>query len=266
MRALTWLHEHSRHPTTSRLKRYGDFVTSYDLIKAVAILLMVIDHFGYFFFPEQLPLRLIGRGSAPLFFFLIGYSNSQRINWAWPIYGAVLTLISYFNFHQYMLNILINFFCIRLILIGWTQWQKKHPLDFSWLLLAGLYIVLFMISIFAYQYLEYGGEGLMFAITGLLARQKHPALDIWFALNLFTYYVMQNLVFGFYKHPPMNFLFFFILGMQGIVFCTFKNAKFEWSNPFRVVTQILARYSLEFYAIHLLFFELLILFATLVMR
>lgn len=52
-------------------------------LKLLAVVLMVIDHIGYFLMPSNLILRIIGRLSFPLFAFLIvkGYkytSNSKR--------------------------------------------------------------------------------------------------------------------------------------------------------------------------------------------
>jgi hypothetical protein len=49
------------------------------MIKWLAVLLMVVDHVGFFLFPEQIILRAIGRLSFPLFAFLIanGYQYTK---------------------------------------------------------------------------------------------------------------------------------------------------------------------------------------------
>ncbi len=49
------------------------------MIKWLAVLLMVVDHVGYFLFPDQIILRMIGRLSFPLFAFLIanGYQYTR---------------------------------------------------------------------------------------------------------------------------------------------------------------------------------------------
>ena len=39
----------------------------YDYLKIVAIFTMIIDHIGYFFAPEIIELRLIGRVAFPIF-------------------------------------------------------------------------------------------------------------------------------------------------------------------------------------------------------
>ena len=48
----------------------------YDRLKVLAVITMIIDHLGYYIFPEDLYLRLIGRIAFPIFLFLVGfYSN-----------------------------------------------------------------------------------------------------------------------------------------------------------------------------------------------
>ena len=62
----------------------------YDFFKFVAILVMIIDHVGKYFLPEIEILRVIGRVAAPLFFFLVGYSKSQRLEHKILIYAVLL--------------------------------------------------------------------------------------------------------------------------------------------------------------------------------
>ena len=50
-----------------------------DILKIIAILTMTIDHFGYIFTPSfEVPLRLIGRISFPIFAFLLAYNLTQK--------------------------------------------------------------------------------------------------------------------------------------------------------------------------------------------
>src|SRR5690606_7271929 len=64
----------------AKLHRYGPHLTSHDVVKLVAILLMFIDHIGFFFAPDQLWWRAVGRMSFPLFFFLAGYARPGRMD------------------------------------------------------------------------------------------------------------------------------------------------------------------------------------------
>ena len=62
----------------SVLIRYGKQVNSHDLLKVLGTLLMVIDHVGMYLYPEQIYLRIIGRGAAPLFFFATGSGKQHN--------------------------------------------------------------------------------------------------------------------------------------------------------------------------------------------
>jgi hypothetical protein len=66
-------------------------------LKLIAVILMVIDHIGYFLFPSNMILRIIGRLSFPLFAFLIakGYkytSNPKRFFMRLFIFANIIQL------------------------------------------------------------------------------------------------------------------------------------------------------------------------------
>lgn len=54
-------------------------VTSYDLLKCAAVIIMVIDHVGFYFYPENLWFRAVGRIGFPVWFFLVGYARGRDI-------------------------------------------------------------------------------------------------------------------------------------------------------------------------------------------
>ncbi len=109
-------------------------------IKLIAALLMVVDHVGVVFFPDQLAFRYIGRLSFPLFAWLIGQGekytkdfNSYLIRLAvgagisQPLYYAL------FNFTN--LNILVT------LLIGLLAIRIGKLVSFKyliWLTFAGV--------------------------------------------------------------------------------------------------------------------------------
>ncbi|WP_375327482.1 TraX family protein [Candidatus Tisiphia endosymbiont of Nemotelus uliginosus] len=45
-----------------------------DFLKTVAILTMLIDHLGYYFFTEYQSMRCVGCFSMPIFCFFVGYN------------------------------------------------------------------------------------------------------------------------------------------------------------------------------------------------
>lgn len=55
-------------------------VTRHDILKTIAIILMVVDHVGFFLFPDQPLLRAIGRCSAPIWLFMVGYNQKSTID------------------------------------------------------------------------------------------------------------------------------------------------------------------------------------------
>ena len=66
-------------------------LTSYDFLKAVAVLLMVIDHVGFYFYPDQQWFRVFGRLCVPIWFFLIGYARSRDLSLY--LWGGMILLV-----------------------------------------------------------------------------------------------------------------------------------------------------------------------------
>ena len=50
----------------------------YDYLKVLAIVTMICDHAGYFLFPNNFELRMIGRWAFPIFLFLVGLNGNYR--------------------------------------------------------------------------------------------------------------------------------------------------------------------------------------------
>jgi uncharacterized membrane protein len=50
----------------------------YDYLKILALVTMIIDHVGYFLYPDMIRLRVVGRVAFPLFLMLVGYNLSYR--------------------------------------------------------------------------------------------------------------------------------------------------------------------------------------------
>ena len=48
-----------------------------DWLKASAIILVSVDHFGYFFMEDDLWWSAFGRLAAPIFFFLLGFAQTR---------------------------------------------------------------------------------------------------------------------------------------------------------------------------------------------
>ncbi len=82
-------------------------------IKVLAALLMVIDHIGIIFFPDQLAFRYLGRLSFPLFAWLIGQGEKHTKDvYAYLLRIVICALVSQpiyvLLFHNGQLNILFT--------------------------------------------------------------------------------------------------------------------------------------------------------------
>ena len=114
-------------------------MTSYQ-IKLLAALLMVIDHVGLVFFPDQLAFRYIGRLSFPIFAWLVGQGekytknfNSYLIRLA--IWAGISQPLYYVLFNYSDLNILIT------LLIGLLAIRLGKLVSYkylAWFTLAGI--------------------------------------------------------------------------------------------------------------------------------
>ena len=114
-------------------------MTSYH-IKLIAALLMVVDHVGVVFFPDQLAFRYIGRLSFPLFAWLIGqgekYTKDFNLYLIRLAVGAGISQPLYYALFNYSNpNILVT------LLIGLLAIRIGKLVSFKyliWLTFAGL--------------------------------------------------------------------------------------------------------------------------------
>ncbi|MGL4440255.1 MAG: TraX family protein [Bosea sp. (in: a-proteobacteria)] len=150
-------------------------VTTIDLWKSAALLLILFDHLWFYIWPEHTWLTAIGRAALPIFFFLIGFARTRQVPWFWWIAGAGLTALDLWRhggFDNICLNIMFNFAMIRLAL----PIIEKHVMG-AWWRVALFALVLAAVMPAAGQVIEYGTAGWLLAIVGLahrLARDAGP--------------------------------------------------------------------------------------------
>ncbi len=240
-------------------------LTSYDLFKTFALVTMVIDHVGYYFLPEDLWLRAIGRVSAPIWFFLIGYANSRDLGE--KMWGGLILLVAanlVVGLPVFPLNILATMIFIRLVIDLAMQRAIRHSEA-----LLGVSLIAVFLVIPAMNFWEYGTAGLLFAMYG--AMRRHPEAlarlprnsdTIFIALVTVFYLGFQSAVFGFDRVQVLCIA----MGLLPVI---------GWMAAFRPQTypglsralgpvgtgflQLCGRYSLEFYVLHLAAFKLMAL-------
>ncbi len=219
----------------------------YDTLKSLAIIAMIIDHTGSYFLTQTEALRVIGRISAPIFFFLVGYSKSTKIDQNILIY-AILLQVTYIIFDQPR-QLILNILFIILILRYCNRFFKYlNPLN-----LVIIFIIAMTLNLSARQYFEYGTISLMFSILGYYIReQKDTDLIYPLAILIMVFHIcFQEHLFRF--SIELFFTMIIILLSLVIVFVNFNKIKHK---PYKTISY-LAKYALPIYFIHKATFEVI---------
>lgn len=231
-------------------------ITSYDLLKLLAVLLMVVDHIGAYIFPQMNELRLIGRLSAPIWLFLIGYSVSRdapRELWI----GNMILMLSAFTISEQILpqSILLSIILIRLGLDRMARVFFSTPYI--------MFCTLFTLYAFAYPsgiLFDYGTFGFLFALCGYACRHRDvlPLGATYryalLGLVIITYASYEWAFFRF--NLPQGAMLFAGMIVLGFLFEKFRSAsvpKLKAAIPAAatIAIQFMGRYTLEIYVVHL---------------
>lgn len=160
-----WLEHHNS---------YGRQVSSHDLIKALAVIIMVCDHIGAYFFPDSMWWRAVGRIGFPVWFFMAGYA--ARGSYSWSLIPGIATLVLARHFilgtSPFAINALLTIFAIRaMILYIPPKYEKQHwPMA---LIICALAAVMFQSTS---EIFEYGSIGLLFGYLGYMRKNNE---DSW---------------------------------------------------------------------------------------
>ena len=143
-------------------------VDNSDWLKTAAILMVAVGHFGYFFIEDTDWWSVFGRMAAPVFFFLMGYARSRTIPLRWIWLGVILTLLDSWNTYWTWVapNILLSMVLIRI-----ARPYVKHLMQrYGWAAFILLVGALFAVLPIASNMVDYGAEGWLWALFGLLQR------------------------------------------------------------------------------------------------
>jgi hypothetical protein len=237
-------------------------VTHLDFIKTFAVIMMIIDHIGSYFFPDQLWWRAFGRiGGAPIWFFLIGYAISRELPTKLFV-GAMILAVTDVIFvgDPFALNALFTIIFLRLTIDPAINFitQSRYVFVIASVLMAFAYFLTNMIF-------EYGTLALLFAVAGYLTRHKAKLLRdtylteidylIFMVFTFMMFCLLQNATFGFDETQltVMAILTAIIL----FILCTMRPMTFpQIQTP--VIVKLLhigGRKTLEIYVIHLFLFK-----------
>jgi surface polysaccharide O-acyltransferase-like enzyme len=235
-------------------------LTSYDLLKTLAVLLMVADHIGYYFYPEQMWWRVFGRLCVPVWFFLIGYAGTRSVPKAFWIGGAVLALSNVImGGYVFPLSILFGLSLTRLWIDGIMHRALRSYEAFS-----GMVFMMILLAYPAGALVEYGTIGALFAMLGFIrARKEAMRIGFWplmgfVAVSALAYMLSQLALF-----PTLT-------GGQFLVFCAglafilallfhFSPCAFpvfpRMGVPVAPLLKVTGRHTLAIYVLHILLFK-----------
>lgn len=228
----------------SRLHRYGS-VNSYDVIKALALISMTIDHIGAFMLVDELWWRVFGHMMVPVWFFLVGYARSTKIALPIIVYAVLLTGVNVATYQPvFPLNVLFSIIFCRLMLdlCEKHHWLTRYPAE---LLVAGI-----MFYLVTNPFFEYGTLALGFALFGRMRRDGlHAAYLPLICLAVSVPYIGdQILAFGFDTAQSITLVMG--TGMCCIMLLRFHLRAVELPQLLALPTLALSRYSLEYYILH----------------
>ncbi|MCM2343215.1 MAG: conjugal transfer protein TraX [Alphaproteobacteria bacterium] len=238
-------------------------LTSYDILKALAVVLMVADHIGAYFLPDVLWLRVAGRLCVPMWFFLIGYARSRDLDRSlW--WGALLVILSDFITGRYIfpLNILVTILGVRLVLDVTMKFALKNGLTF-WLIAT---LLTAMIAPSA-MLMQYGTQGLLLAGCGWLLRHI-PVNDRRRVTYVLPYMIFCTMVFTIVQWSLFRFSIpetaVLLIGLAAVMatlhgFYPFALPRLTQALPMPVVSliQMAGRHTLLIYVVHLLLIKAL---------
>jgi len=245
--------------------RYGPQINSHDLVKILAISIMIIDNVGLFLMYDNIWMRVIGRMAAPLFFYLVGYSGSYKFKYQILALGIGLCLIRFFVSDNPSLigniipvDILINFVLIKAIL---------NRFDPAKLRTGSLILILAILVLIGEQtraYIEYGSLGLGIAIGSRLIYKRHPFGKPWIIIATTAHYLLQmkSLLLAWPEVPMQVMLMVLLLlalifALSLLLFLKYELRTFPVNSAWlRTIGIYVSRYSLQIYFFHLAAFQI----------
>jgi hypothetical protein len=237
---------------TEKLDRYGGFGAR-DALKLGGLLLMVIDHVGIFAFPDQVWYRMIGRGAAPIFFFLVGFSKSYRFHIDILCAAILLAMVNLIGSHRWVVpNILFSFILLRFMFAIIERRQK--PLKYPGL----VFLALAFLWPFSMNWFEYGALGFMFSLCGYMQKHADRYDAVSRALMLIASFALYELTAIILTVPGQGvqglLMLTAVLTVCGILLWLYRPRLVSFPWKFRRFERAFAwpaRYSLWIYTLHL---------------
>lgn len=217
-----------------------------DLLKTLALVAMMIDHLGLYFFPDIHELRIIGRYAMPLFGFFAGYNFKNQINLTILFVGSVLYIIStVFIFHTLMeTNILISIFIGHVYIYLF----REHLKNFNKAYIH--FVILACLWPLTSKYIDYGTVIIAIMVIGYVTKSKiiNIRLSSFVVAFLSAIHSYANFD-GYFTNIDMCL----VILVAAFIFITLNRANFETNIPVNI--KIISRHTLFFYSIQLILIE-----------
>jgi hypothetical protein len=224
----------------SRQSNYQDF------IKFIAIITMIIDHLGMYFFPEATFMRAIGRTSMPVFCFFAGYNFGGRLSLKLFLCAVIVEVFSkYFIWQQFFVTtILVTILLGQLYLFLFAKYINNFYSGYIHVVLTA------SLWIFSFEYIDYGTLGISIMILGYML--KHHCIGNKLAAGLVVTLTLGHALITF-----QNIFNYYDLGIMslGLAYLYFLLSKGGFSKPIRVNLLPITRRSLEIFVVHIMLIE-----------
>ena len=238
-------------------KRYE--VSTLDLLKTAAVAMMIADHVGLYLYQDPW-LRIVGRGAAIIFGFLIGISGSTRVPPSWVVLGIGLTLLQGRLYPDtdtgHALDILISLALTRNLMPYFERLHGDNPL-----LLVPAAVLMALIAQPVNIYLEYGPEVVLLALLGLAMRLDNGQHGARSARNgvalvaLVGMNVIALLHFGFQGLQIAGCVA--VISATVLILTAYRRAPVAVPGILAPVVRFTGRNTLWIYAVHLVIFMVL---------
>lgn len=237
-------------------------LTSYDFLKTLAVILMIIDHAGYYFFPDDAVFRILGRYCVPIWFFLIGYAQSRDFRVDWSV-GCLILVAASLVTQGYLLplNILGSMLAVRLVLDKVALIAFKDMESMIYTVFVGTLIYFPTSMLF-----EYGSLGILLALIGYMVRHNKEIKFPFEQKTVFFVCIAAVVIFFQFTIAEMDLIgkAAIAVGMGAVMIALifFKPKKFPALTkkmPYIGVVffQLAGRRTMEIYVLHLLLFKAL---------
>jgi hypothetical protein len=231
----------------------------YDYLKIIALITMLIDHIGFYLFPEYDFLRLIWRIALPIFLFLVWFSWSYSRRRDIPLIGIMLWIFSFYIYKKYwygtnLANILIWITITRFFLniINKNNWHRAIIISIIFILIHPTYN----------KYIDYWSLSFFFGLRWRIARYHRKFFHLWIIV-LFWWIIYNIIVFDFWLKNGnyslcyilclLYYLFYFsafILSLNNKEIHTNR----KWLDSFIL---FFSKHTLAFYWIHIVILNVL---------